>query len=58
MCSPRMQDERERNVMFRFDPLDTAAQHRLEDGVGLRSCTHSGVEIFSIYKSTEFQDTY
>ena len=58
MCSPKMQDERERKVMFPFGALDTAAQHKLEDDVELRSWTHSGVEIFSAYKSTEFQDTY
>lgn len=58
MCSPKMQDEAEGNAMFRFDALDTAGKHKLEDGVELRSWTHSGVEIFSVYKSTEFQDTY
>jgi hypothetical protein len=52
-----MQDDGEGN-MFRFDALDTAGQRKLEDGVELRSWTHSGVNIFSVYKSTEFQDTY
>lgn len=57
MCSPKTQDEGERNIMFRFDALDTVGQHRVEDGVELRSWTHRGVEILSVYKSTEFQDT-
>ena len=37
MCSPKTQDEGERNIMFRFDALDTVGQHRVEDGVELRS---------------------
>jgi hypothetical protein len=32
-----MHDEGEGNVMFRFDALDTEEQHKLEDGVELRS---------------------
>jgi len=47
-----MQDEAEGHVRFRFEALDTAGQHKLEDVVELRSWTHSGVEIFSVYKST------
>lgn len=58
MFSPKMQDEREANVMFHFGALGTAAQHKLEDGVELQSWTHSGVEIFSAYKNTQFQGTY
>ena len=37
MCSPKMQDEGEGNIMFRFDALDNVGQHRVEDGVELRS---------------------
>jgi hypothetical protein len=48
MCNLKMQDEGECNVMFSFDALGTAGQHKVEDGVELRSWTHSCVEMFSV----------